>query len=305
MEFLFISLFGVSYAAFIGVSIFLLTGRNRQISFFEFGISKIDSAYLIPLAFLLVTFIFAALILRDHPIIKAFYPPDNNLINNLQDEIKKLKESNQNKGRNLCTELEDAKYFQFQKDYEYIFTDKDFTKDTGVRAIAIDGSWNIDKEKSCTSDKGDQYIVGKDISKHRIEIKQDNGEFKPVGYATSLYDSKVHISEEGKFGLRSIMKPDLMKFIPLKDVPSTEEILRKVCLYDKHRRQKHNLIDVEESDAKKSQPCITTMGKSDHRIVMAFICSGYTRVMFQNNLQSEAQDINTLPGNSISCPSEK
>lgn len=165
---------------------------------------------------------------------------------------------------------------------QYIFTSEEFTNEKRIRATAIDGTWtNLKCESS-----GDTYeLIGLDTTRHKIEYKLENGDFKHIGYGEASYKSKVTILKDGTLGVRRIVSKERNLDRSYVKPKYKEEYKNAFDTYDEYRKKVHLYHVTSETDKKisdanrRSTPCITLFGLDNSETVLAFACNNYTRTM--------------------------
>jgi len=165
---------------------------------------------------------------------------------------------------------------------QYIFTSEDFTNKDRIRATAIGATW----EKLRCEPSGDTYeLIGRDTTRHLLEYKLDNGDFKHIGFGTSSYDSKVVILKNRTFGVRRIISKDSESDISYVKPEYKEKYKNAFDAYDNYRRNVHHYHVTSGADKKipdagrRSTPCLTLFGEDNFETVLAFACNNYTRTM--------------------------
>ncbi|WP_297324131.1 hypothetical protein [Nitrosomonas sp.] len=194
-------------------------------------------------------------------------------VNDLKNKLSKFEQT----GKEKCDLLAKTGHFIFHQNTKYLFTSTEFTKNHGIRATAISGSWD---NVRCISDGNSGYLLeGIDTSVHEIEVSVPGDGFKYIGTAESKYKTQLPINNDGTFGMRRILHE--IEMIPKYSCKEYEEQFKdKIAVYDEYRRELHGR-KTNKFKEQPTQPCITAMGQDNSAIVLMFACRNYTRTMVQ------------------------
>ncbi len=154
-----------------------------------------------------------------------------------------------------------------------------FTAEANTRSIANHGAW---KAIGCEyNEEQETYILkGEDDTDFDVEVII-GGKYERIATARYVYSSEVTISREGKLLGRSfeaVLKPeDVIRYYKDRDGNklniSESFIDEKVARVIELRNEKHR--------DSRTTPCVPALGELGGRVMVAFLCQGYTRAMIK------------------------
>lgn len=173
-------------------------------------------------------------------------------------------------GKSLCNAL--VGNYRIQQKYVFI-------AEADTRSVATHGTW---KATGCEyKEKNGTYILkGEDDTDFDVEVII-RGKYERIATARYIYSSEVTINKEGKLLGRSFeavsMPEDVTKYYKDRygnNLNKSESFIQeKVARVIELRNEKHK--------DSRTTPCIPALGESGGRIVITFVCQGYTRAMIK------------------------